>query len=1367
MSFTDERVSNSPPTQSAPDLFDQFPLSFAQQRLWLLAQMEGASEAYHIPLGLSLKGDLDRAALRGALDRILARHEALRTTFALIDGELVQQITAVEGSRFLLIEHDLRSHNNATTELDRLTELEASASFDLEAGPLIRGRLIRISEDERVLLITMHHIASDGWSMGVLVHELSTLYGAFLRGEDDPLPELEIQYADYAVWQRQWVEGDILKQQAAYWKTALAGAPALLALPADHPRPDRQDFAGGFAELALDEHLSAGLRELSRRHGVTLFMTLLAAWAALLARLSGQQDVIIGTPVANRGRAEIEKLIGFFVNTLPLRLNLSGSLTVSELLEQAKTQALAAQQNQDIPFEQVVELARPVRSLAHGPLFQVMFAWQGNAQERFELPGLEVQSLPIPHRVAKFDLLLELREAGNTITGGIEYATSLFERATIDRYIGYFGNLLRAMVADDAQAVDRLAMLPGNERQQLLVDWNNTVAEYPKALSLAQLVEEQVKRTPNAVAVVYGKQRLTYRELNERANQLAHKLLKLGVGPDQVVGLFVERSTDLIVVMLAIMKTGAAYLPLDPLFPPDRLGYMLEDSGAQLLVTQQSLRRELPTFAGAVILLEDEDWQANRGDNPGIVVEPENLAYLIYTSGSTGKPKGVQIPRGALINFLWSMREWLQLSDSDRLLAVTTISFDIAGLEIWLPLLVGAQTVVANREAATDGSALRDLLDRHDITIMQATPVTWRLLFEAGWTGRPGMQAVCGGEAMPPEVAAQLVPVVKRVWNLYGPTETTIWSTGYPVTDGQKPILIGRPVANTQCYILDGHGQPVPIGVTGELNIGGDGLARGYLNRPELTAEKFVADPFRGGAARMYRTGDLACYRVDGNIECLGRVDHQVKIRGYRIELGEIEAVLKSQPEVKQAVVIVREDTPGDKRLVAYYTASPIGETEKGTIGAEQFRSHLSASLPEYMIPAAYVRLDDMPLTPNGKLDRKSLPAPETDSYSIRGYEPPQGEMEMKLAAHWAVVLKLDRVGRHDNFFDLGGHSLSAVQLISRLHQLIPGDPLPLRAVLEAPTVERLAVWLQNRNGSQEQILVQVRPGDGVRTPFFCVHGAGGNVFSLRPLAMALPADLPVYFLQAKGLDGSAPFESVEETAQYYVDEIRKVQPHGPYQLGGGCYGGFVAFEMARVLEQLGEPVASLIMIDIPNPAFGSSLPKRERLSRSLSFYFRRSAVHSRKLLTLPPREWLGYTRGRLRALDKYLRSLAGGGAKAEVTEFPNDPDWVNIKSAAGTHLGEILARVGRASRIAGSRFVPKPYHGGALIVRASDYLVTPYEDDFLGWKPVIQGSIEVFEVEGTHITIFQDSAARLMAERIDAKLRKSSAKVELATLRS
>jgi len=605
-----------------------------------------------------------------------------------------------------------------------------------------------------------------------------------------------------------------------------------------------------------------------------------------------------------------------------------------------------------------------------------------------------------------------------------------------------------------------------------------------------------------------------------------------------------------------------------------------------------------------------------------------------------------------------------------------------------------------------------------------------------------------------------LVPAVKRVWNLYGPTETTIWSTEFKVTDGRQPILIGRPIANTQCYILDAHREPVAVGVTGELYIGGDGLAVGYLNRPELTAEKFVDDPFREGKTKMYRTGDLARYRADGNIECLGRVDHQVKIRGYRIELGEIEAVLEVLPEIKQAVVIVREDTPGDKRLVAYYTAS---QTDGVTTGAEQFRAHLSASLPEYMIPVAYVRMETMPLTPNGKLDRKALPAPETDSFSTRVYEAPMGEVETKLAHVWAEVLKLERVGRNDNFFDLGGHSLLAVQLMLKLQEIISGEPLPLRAVLEAPTVERFAAWLVNRGEDRAQILVRMRPGSSGRLPFFCVHGAGGNVLSLRALCMALPADLPVYVLQAKGLDGSKPFETVEETARCYVDEIRKAQPHGPYQLAGMSYGGLVAFEMARVFDEIGEPVSSVFLIDCMNPAFAKYIPKMQLASRFLTFSLKRTTVHLRRMLALKPAEWLDYIRGPFKVLSKYVKSFVMGEANLENKGLRADLDWEKVQSAAGTRLGEILERVGRASRVAGANFVPKHYRGSAVVVRSSEQWPTPYQDDFLGWKPIVHGAIENFEVAGDHQSIFEEPDVRELAASINARLRKASAKTEEA----
>ena len=1332
---------------------DKFPLSSGQQRLWFLAQMPGGSEAYHVPMGLRLRGDLDRTALRRALDRILIRHEALRTTFTGDNGKPVQRITPVQDSRFLLVEHDLRERSDAEAELERLTELEACESFDFETGPVIRGRLIQLAEDEHVLLLTTHHIASDGWSMDILVNELNALYGAFVRDEQDPLPKLEFQYPDYSVWQQRWIESDDQKEQADYWKKTLAGAPALLELPTDYPRPLEYDYAGAFERFVLDEVQTDQLKAFSRRHHVTPFMTLLSAWAVLMSRLSGQTDVLIGFPAANRNRKDIENLIGYFANTVVIRLDLSGSPRVSELLLQARNKSLTAQQYQEIPFERVVELARPARTMAHSPLFQVMFAWQGTPEVRYELPGLEVESLSSPHRASKFDLSLKLRESGKTISGGLEYSTSLFKQATIERYLGYFRNILRSMIADDTQAIDRLSIMPETERDHLLRELNSTRTEYPKDVPLAQLVEQQVERTPDAVAVVCDKQRSTYRDLNARANQLAHELIKQGVGPDQIVGLYLTRSTDLIVALLAIIKAGAAYLPLDPMFPPERLGYMLSDSGSRLLITEESLRNTLPAFAGTIIELEDNGWQANSRENPAIAVRPEHLAYVIYTSGSTGKPKGVQVPRGALTNFLWSMRESLQLTGRDRLLAVTTISFDIAGLEIWLPLLVGAQTVLASFEATADGNALKELLERHDITFLQATPVTWRLLFDAGWRGKNNLQAVCGGEAMPQEVAVQLVPVVDRVWNLYGPTETTIWSTGYQVTDGRKTILIGRPIFNTQCYILDAHREPVPVGVTGELFIAGDGLARGYLNRPELTAEKFVADPFAGGGARMYRTGDLARYRPDGNIECQGRIDHQVKLRGYRIELGEIEARLAEYPGVREAVVIAREDTPGDKRLVAYYAVSLL-EGEKGNIGAEHFRGHLSTTMPEYMVPAAYVRMEALPLTPNGKIDRKALPAPDRSASPIQDYEPPQGELETILAGIWADVLKVDNVGRHDNFFDFGGNSLLAVRLLSRAQEIVRGEAVPLSVLLEAPTIARLAAWVESHEGDQQPILVQMQPGSPACMPFFCVCAPASTALVMRPLAKVLDKDVPFYSIQNKGLDGSEPCASLKEAARLYLDEIRKVQPEGPYCLGGYCFGGFVAFEMACMLEEAGEQVSALFLVDSTNPAQLRFLSTGESLSLLLHHCYRRTIFHARRIRHMQMAAMFSYAWGRLKAMYFHGERIVGKGPQKEPLE--ELPEGLKSISASAGRTIQIMESMERWGRGVTNDFIPRPFGGDVIVFWAKERFADPYFDQFLGWEPVVSGSIQSIGIEASHESIGIEPAVRIIAKTINDRVRKS-----------
>ena len=1067
--------SKLPPIEIA-ERSGSIPLSFAQQRLWVLAQMEGVSQAYHIPSGLRLQGDLQRESLLRALDRIVARHEALRTRFVSVNGEAVQQIAPAEVSRFHLLEHDLRQSADIENDLERLVAEEARSAFDLEAGPLIRGRLIRLAEDEHVLLFTMHHIVSDGWSLSIFFRELSTLYGAFSRGEADPLPPLTVQYADYAMWQRRWMEGEILKQ-SEYWKSTLAGAPELLQLPMDHARPAQQDYAGAFAELRLSADLTAALKALSNRHGATLYMTLLASWATLLSRLSGEQDIVTGSPVANRRHAKVEGLIGFFVNILVLRLGLSASPTAKELLQRVKKQTLAAQQHQDISFEQVVELVKPTRSLAYSPLFQAMFAWQNIPRDTFQLPALRMQKLQsASHVVAKLDLTLVLWEAGDAIAGGLNYATSLFERPTIERYLEYFRTLLEAMVLDDTQAVDRLPLLPAAERHQVLYEWNDTAAEFLPSVCIHEVFEVQVEKSPEAVAVVYEDSHLSYCDLNHKSNQLAYYLRGLGVAPDTRVAICLERSLDLMVALLAVLKAGGAYVPMDPSYPAERLRFMLEDSAPAAVITQSHLRGILAANLISAPVLDLTDpaapWQRCPQSNPkraAIGLTPEHLAYVIYTSGSTGQPKGVMGTHHAIMNrFQWMYKRY-PLKPHEVCCAKSSLSFVDSIWELFGPLLRGTKTVLLPTRFNQDLLQLIGALRRHEVTRLVLVPSmlqTILQLHDHDDVTLPKLEyCFTSGEPLSASLARNYLKIIPNgvLVNLYGSSEVAADATYYEIRCGElvSSVPIGRPIANTQVYVLDAHVEAVPVGVTGELYIGGAGVARGYLNRPALTAERFLRDPFsHEPKARMYRTGDLGRWLPDGNIEFLGRNDFQVKLRGFRIELGEIEARLKEDARIREAVVVAREGTPGDKRLVVYYTLA-LSET---SVDAAELRSQLSATLPEYMVPSAFVPVEAFPLTPNGKLDRRSLPSPETDS--VRGYEAPQGEMEMMLAAVWAEVLKLERVGRHDNFFESGGQSLLAVRVIARLRQALSVE-LTIADLFNRPKLADLARSLQSAADSK------------------------------------------------------------------------------------------------------------------------------------------------------------------------------------------------------------------------------------------------------------------------------------------------------------
>ncbi|MBB4636051.1 non-ribosomal peptide synthetase [Longimicrobium terrae] len=1094
------------------------PLSFAQQRLWFLEQLGNLGSTYHVRMRRRLSGELDREALVRALDRIVARHEALRTTFAQVNGVPEQRIAPAD-SGFRLVQHDLEGREDA--ELRQLLADESAEPFDLQRGPLIRGRLIRLAADDHLLLITMHHIVSDGWSSGVLTRELDALYAAFRAGEPDPLPELEIQYADYAVWQRTWVAGEALQAQADYWTRTLAGAPELLELPADHPRPARVDPAGAQFGIQLDGTLTAGLRALAQRHGTTPFMVVLAGWAAVLARLSGQDDVVIGTPTANRGRREIEGLIGFFVNTLALRMDLSGAPTVAELLGRVKERTLEAQQHQDIPFEQVVERVDPVRSLSHTPLFQVLFAWQNAPADGSGLSGPALApaapSAFAADTTAKFDLSLSFIEWDGWITGGVEYATSLFERATVERWLGYLQRVLGEMVADENRPVTRLALMAGDERARVLEEWNRTEADFPAGSCVHALFERQAARTPDAAAVVSGDEQLTYAELNARANRLAHHLRTLGVGPDVRVALVMTRSAELVQAELAVLKAGGTYVPLDPEYPDERLREMLEDSAPAALLTTRALAER---FAGlnVPVLAVDADapaWASGPSTNPAVDgLTSRHLAYVMYTSGSTGRPKGVMVAHQS-IGRLVVNNGYAEFGPDDRVAFAANPAFDASTLEVWAPLVNGGCIVVIDQDTLLEPSRFALALRTHEVSVLWLTVGLFNQYAEAlrdEW--RRLRCLIVGGDALDPRVIAGVLRggAPAHLLNGYGPTETTTFAVTHEirsVSEGARGIPLGRPISNTRVYVLDGALEPVPGGVAGELCIGGAGLARGYQGRPALTAERFIPDPFSAEpGARVYRTGDRVRWRMDGTLEFLGRTDHQVKVRGFRIEPGEIEARLAEHPAVREAVVLVREDAPGDKRLVAYVAGDEAA-------GADVLRAHLAARLPDYMVPAAYVRLDALPLTPNGKVDRRALPAPEGDAYASREYEAPVGETETALAGIWADVLGVERVGRHDGFFELGGHSLLAVTLIARMRA--QGLHADVRTLFTAPTVAALAAEVGGEHAGVQVPPNGIPEGSPVITPAMLplvsltqaeidgivadVPGGAANVQDIYPLA--------------------------------------------------------------------------------------------------------------------------------------------------------------------------------------------------------------------------------------------------------------------------
>ncbi|WP_394849971.1 amino acid adenylation domain-containing protein [Pendulispora brunnea] len=1204
-------------------------LSFPQERMWFLEQLYPGTATQNVPLVLRLEGLLPLAVLERALAELSARHESLRTTFTAERGEPWQIIhPAGQKAPLHLVDLSALAPEERAREVEQVLEREAGVLFDLEAGPLWKVTLVREAEERHLLVINLHHLVTDGWSMGVLVRELESIYRAFAAGSSSPLPPPSVQYSDFAHWQRTTLHEEALAPLLAYWKAHLDGAPRVLDLPLDRPRGASVDQPGAIFPVTLPSGLGERLRALCLEEGASSFMALLAAYALLLGRYARQERVVIGSPIANRHHQELEGVVGLLVNTLPLKVDLEGDPSFRELLRRVRDVALGAYAHQDLPFEKLVEAIQPDRNLKTSPIFQAMFVLHNYPFAPPALEGLRVAAIDPPRNNARFDLTLVLFESGGGFEGGLEYSTALFDEETVRDMVAHLVRLLEAVVARPEHRVSELSLrLPPDEERQLFAGWcrSNAHVDAPASrLRVHQLFERQAIETPNAIALQVGDRTLTYRELDARARRLAGRLVQLGVKPDVPVAIALERSVEMVVAVLAVLKAGGAYVPLDPAHPVERSAYVLEDSNARVLITQASLRERFATTRARVLdVNEDAEAPPHHAQAPA----GGSLAYVLYTSGSTGRPKGVQVTHEALTNVILSMQDELALTAADRLLAVATLAFDIAALELYVPLMVGARIVLADQATVSDAHRLLQVLETSGITFMQATPSMWRMLIEAGLGAVPELKVLCGGEALSRDLADALRSRAGRgVWNGYGPTEVTIYSTTSEVP-AAGPVCIGHPVANIETYILDERLDPVPVGVPGQLALGGIGLARGYLGRPDLTAERFVPHPFGPPGSRLYLTGDLVRWRRDGGHEFLGRMDSQIKLRGYRIELGEIESVLEQHPAIGEAVAAIRDDR-GEAILCAYFHA------KDGAPSPTDLRRFLRRQLPEYMVPAAFVAIEAWPLSPNGKIDRRALPAPRRTG--DENHMPPETPTEVALAECWRTLLGAERVGRTDDFFDLGGHSLLAVRLVAAIQERF-GTTVHLRSLFTAPQLAELAAKIDGGGDTHARGSSLVAFGGGPGPAIFWVHPIGGSVFCYAELARALKPDIAFFALQARGLDGEAtPRDRIEGMAAAYLADLRRAQPKGPYHLGGWSMGGVVAFEMAQQLLAAGETVASLVLLDSHPRPFQSEEASREAIAEDFQQLLPEGAG-------MPPEHVLRTYEANARALSNYqLRAYTG-----------------------------------------------------------------------------------------------------------------------------
>ncbi|NJN12841.1 MAG: amino acid adenylation domain-containing protein [Richelia sp. RM1_1_1] len=1314
------------------------PLSFSQQRLWFIDQLYHGSSFYNIPIAFHIQGHLNIAALEQSLNKILKRHEVLRTNFKLVNGEPVQEIAPELIWDLSIINQEHLSGENWESEVKQFAASSAKEPFNLAKELLVRATLLRLSQEEHVLLVTMHHIITDGWSWGVFLHELSTLYAAFSTNQPSPLPELPIQYADFAIWQRDRIQDEFLATQLNYWKQQLKGELPVLQLPTDHPRPNSTTFSGAKQYFKFSVSLTNALRQLSQREDSTLFMSLLAAFNILLYRYTDQEDILIGSPIANRNRAELEGMLGLFVNTLVLRNNLNGNPSFCELLHRVREVTLDAYAHQDLPFEMLVEELQPERDLSRNPLYEVMFVLQNTPNSVHEVSGLSLRTLEFDSGTSQLDIFLSMSESEAGLTGCLEYNTDIFDSTTINQFIKNFQTLLENIVVNPQQRLSELSLLTASEQEQLLFKLNQTRVDYPQDATLHQLFEQQVEQTPDSLALISESEELTYCQLNHKVNQLVHYLQNQGVTRYSLVALCLESSIDMVVGILAILKAGGAYIPLDPSYPVERLNFMLADSQVSLLITKQEILEKISLSSAKTICLDIHKEKIGQEslENPISISEADNLAYIIYTSGSTGTPKGVQGTHRGTVNGLHWLWKTYPFSQGEVCCQKTAISFVDSVWEIFAPLLQGVPTVIISNATVLDSQLFIETLAHHKVTRIILVPSLLRLLLNNYSHLLQKLSQlklwITSGETISIKLVQtfqELMPEVKLI-NLYGSSEVSANATYYDTSLLQNKahsIPIGRPIDNTQIYVLNQDLQPTPVGVVGELYVGGDGLAKGYLHRTELTQQRFIDNPFIPGN-KVYKTGDLVRYLKDGNLEYLGRHDEQVKIRGFRVELGEIITAIAQHPDVQESVVIARDDVQENQCLIAYIV------TSKQDI-ARQLLPYLQQKLPNYMLPSAFVVLDALPLTPNGKVDKRALPNNEIIRQNTnKSFVAPRNFTELALEKIWGNLLNTNPIGVTDNFFELGGHSFLAVRLMAQIQDRF-GHNLPLSTLFENPTIKKLATIVSQPSRQKSGSPLVAINSSGSKIPFFCIHGAGGGITHYFNLSRRLGEDYPFYALEDNVEQDKPEIISVEETATRYLQEIRKVQPNGPLLLGGHCYGGVLAFEMAQQLQKQGQTVGLVVVIDAILPET-SIEPTNDDDTKFLLRIAESIKTDNNIDFSVPFEE---------------LRDLP-------LTEQLH---LINQKANfifSDTEIQDFLRyyKLFKAHVQAMRNYVPLCYPQSVTLFRASEEIVHDFDnpewytnDPLLGWGKYSSQPIQFIDVPGDHFSIFVEPHIQVLAKHL------------------